>query len=70
MLQKIEILTERFLLRELTLEVVTKRYLGWFSDRDTKKFIVSAETTQNLSDFKQYVFDRIFREDILFLVSF
>lgn len=67
---KVEISSERFLLRELTEEDVTERYLGWLRDPDAKKFIVAATRTAGLSDLKQYVCDRIGRDDILFFGIF
>jgi len=66
----IEISSERFLLRELTEENVTERYLGWLRDAEAKKFITAAARTEGLPDLKQYVRDRIGRDDILFLGIF
>jgi RimJ/RimL family protein N-acetyltransferase len=65
-----EIVSERFLLRELTEEDVTERYLSWLGDAEAKKFITSAAKTKSLSDLRQYVLDRIGRNDILFLGIF
>lgn len=70
MIAKIEISTERFVLRPLTVHDVTEIYLGWLSDFEVKKFITSAATFQNLSSLRQYVLDRIGREDILNLGIF
>jgi RimJ/RimL family protein N-acetyltransferase len=67
---KVEISSERFLLRELTEDDVTKRYLSWLGDAEAKKFITTAAKTKNLSDLRQYVCDRIGRDDILFLGIF
>jgi ribosomal-protein-alanine N-acetyltransferase len=66
----VEIVSERFLLRELTEEDVNERYLGWLGDAEAKKFITFAAKTKSLSDLNQYVRDRIDRDDILFLGIF
>ncbi len=66
----VRISTERFLLRELTEGDVTQRYLSWLSDVATQRFIVAAAKTKRLSDLKQYVQERIGREDVLFLGIF
>lgn len=66
----VEIVSKRFLLRELTEEDVTERYLSWLSDADAKKFITFAAKTKSFSDLKQYVRDRIGRDDILFFGIF
>ncbi len=62
--------TPRFILREITLEDVTERYLGWFRDGESARHIASAATTQALSDLTAYVAARINREDVLFLGIF
>lgn len=66
----VEISSERFLLRELTGDDVTERYLSWLSDADAKRFITAAFKENSLSDLKQYVIDRIGRDDVLFLGIF
>lgn len=70
MSEKVEIYTERFLLREISNEDVSERYLNWLSDLEVKRYIISAPTTKELSDLKQYVHERIGRDDILFLGIF
>jgi RimJ/RimL family protein N-acetyltransferase len=62
--------TERFTLRELKLDDVTDRYLQWFSDDQATKYIATAARTTALSDLRQYVLERIDREDVLFLGIF
>jgi len=62
--------TERFFLRELTEDDATERYLSWFGDYNTKKFILSAANTTSLLFLRQYILDRINRKDILFLGIF
>ncbi len=66
----VNIITERFLLRELLERDATERYLNWFDDSETKKFITSASTTHSLSVLRQYILQRIGRNDILFLGIF
>lgn len=71
MRSQVEIVTERFLLRPLAEHDVSQRYLGWLSDLEARKFITAAAaTTQKLSDLRQYVLERIGRNDILFLGIF
>jgi RimJ/RimL family protein N-acetyltransferase len=62
--------TPRFRLRELTLEDVTERYLGWFRDPDAARHIASAGDTRELSDLTAYVAARLNRDDVLFLGIF
>jgi ribosomal-protein-alanine N-acetyltransferase len=70
MSRKVEILSERFLLRPLTEEDATERYLSWLCDADAKRFITAAADTKGLSDLREYVSVRIGRDDILFLGIF
>lgn len=62
--------TDRFLLRELTVDDVSTRYLGWLSDSEAKKWIVTAESTRGLADLREYVLQRAGREDVFFLGIF
>ena len=62
--------TKRFLLRPLVENDATEKYLSWLDDANAKKYISFAEKTKSLSDLKQYVRDRIGRDDILFLGIF
>lgn len=66
----IEILSERFRLRPLTIADVNERYLGWLSNEAARRFITSAATTAGLADLEQYVRERIDRDDVLFLGIF
>ena len=70
MIGKAEISTAQFLLRELTEEDATQRYLEWLSNPESGKFIVTAVAAQKLSDLRQYVRERAGRDDILFLGIF
>ena len=62
--------TDRFFLRELTVDDVSDRYLGWLSDSAAKKWIATAESTRELADLREYVQQRVGREDVLFLGIF
>ena len=62
--------TNRFYLRELTVDDVSARYLGWFSDSAAKKWIATADFTRGLADLRDYVQQRVGREDVLFLGIF
>jgi len=62
--------TSRFFLRELTVDDVSHRYLGWLGDSAAKKWIVTAESTRGLADLREYVRQRVGREDVLFLGIF
>ena len=62
--------TDRFRLRELTVDDVSTRYLGWLSDSEAKKWIATAESTRKLADLREYVQQRVGREDVLFLGIF
>jgi [ribosomal protein S5]-alanine N-acetyltransferase len=62
--------TSRFFLRELTVDDVSARYLGWLSDSAAKKWISTAESTRELADLREYVQQRVGREDVLFLGIF
>ena len=66
----IEIVTERFILRELTGEDATERYLGWLLDPYTRQFITAAALTESLADLRRYIEARAGRADVLFLGIF
>lgn len=66
----IEIVTDRFVLRELTGEDVTERYLGWLLDPETRKYITAAALTESLADVRRYVEARTGRDDVIFLGIF
>lgn len=65
-----EITTDRFLLRELTEVDITQRYLGWLSDSESGKFITAATVVRKLPDLRQYVLERIGRDDVMFFGIF
>ena len=62
--------TRRFLLRELTVKDVSTRYLSWLDDSAAKKWISTAESTRGLADLREYVRQRVGREDVFFLGIF
>jgi [ribosomal protein S5]-alanine N-acetyltransferase len=66
----VEILTQRFLLRELRESDVTHRYLSWFADADAKRNISAAAAMDTIAALKQYVCEREGRADVLFLGIF
>jgi len=70
MTSRVEILTERFRLRELTDVDVSERYLGWLRDREAKRYIAAAQQTPALSTLVEYVRQRVNRPDVLFLGIF
>lgn len=61
------ILTNRFLLKPLTVNDVGSRYEGWLADDKTSQFI-SARVS--IFELKKYVMDRSVKKDVLFLGIF
>ena len=61
-----EILTDRFVLRPLTLDDVTERYLRWLEKDSTKRYIMNVENIGNLNQLRDYVSDKIARDDVFF----
>jgi [ribosomal protein S5]-alanine N-acetyltransferase len=66
----VSITTARFVLRELTVDDVSSRYLSWFSDAAAAKYIGAAGHTKQLQDLRDYVQERTGRDDVLFLGIF
>jgi ribosomal-protein-alanine N-acetyltransferase len=62
--------TSRTLIRPLSVDDVSERYLSWLNDADTKRWILAAAVTKQLSELKFYVAEKIRREDVLFLGIF
>jgi [ribosomal protein S5]-alanine N-acetyltransferase len=62
--------TDRFFLRELTVDDVSARYLDWLSESAAKKWIATADSTRELEDLRKYVQQRVCRNDVLFLGIF
>jgi len=67
---QVQIISERFLLRELTENDVTDKYLSWFDESEAKKFITAANKIKDLLDLKIYVRNHVGKDDVLFLGIF
>ena len=65
-----EMESARFVLRSLSEQDASERYLGWLSDASISRFINSAAETKALSELKKYVSERCARPDVLFLGIF
>ena len=61
------ILTRRFILKPITLSDVNINYVEWLADNKSNEYIVNKSS---ISDLRNYVEERINREDILFLGIF
>ena len=68
MAPQVQITTQRFLLRELTVADVSERYRAWLLEPDVRKNI--SALTDSLSELTRYVADRTQRADVLFLGIF
>jgi RimJ/RimL family protein N-acetyltransferase len=62
--------TARFVLRPLTPENATERYLAWLADADARRYIQAAASTRTLDDLRAYIRERVGRADVLFLGIF
>ena len=62
--------TDRFLLKSLTEENVSDRYLGWLRNDEALSFITAAKRTSTLSSLRKYVRTHSARPDTLFLGIF
>ncbi len=65
-----EILSERFLLRTLTSEDASERYLSWLTEENVLKHIITAKYTNDIDDLKRYIESRSERADVVFLGIF
>lgn len=63
----VNILTNRFNLRQLNLSDVTQRYADWLNDPSTNDYISSR---LSLKELQNYVIERTNRDDVLFLGIF
>ncbi len=61
------IFTHRFILRPLDVNDVTERYAGWLSNQSTSKYI---SARLSLPDLRQYVFERVSQDDVIFMGIF
>jgi ribosomal-protein-alanine N-acetyltransferase len=66
----VRIETQRFTLRELTPDDASERYLSWLTDGQAQKYIIAAATTRGIDDLRQYIGNRVGRNDVLFLGIF
>lgn len=64
------ITTDRFLLRSLSEQDATERYLRWLRERSAREFIAAATKTEKLTDLKEYIRERVGRADVIFLGIF
>lgn len=62
--------TERFVLRPLTPDDASPRYLGWLAQEEVREHIVSASQTRSLDSLRGYIASRSGRDDVLFLGFF
>lgn len=62
--------TPRTLIRPLSVDDVSERYLSWLDDADAKRWIAGASETRRLSVLRSYVEEKVRREDVLFLGIF
>jgi ribosomal-protein-alanine N-acetyltransferase len=68
--QPLEILTERFVLRELQPSDAGEHYLRWLDNDDARRYIVAAARKHSLQDLQLYIAVRNARDDVLFLGIF
>ena len=69
-MESILIQTERFLLKALTEEDVSDRYLGWLNNEEVRSFITAAKRTSTITSLREYVRIQSARPDTLFLGIF
>ena len=62
--------TDRFQIRNLTIEDANQRYLNWLNDEAAQRFIVAAADCNELQKLKDYVDSKIKSADCLFLGIF
>ena len=68
--EPILIQTERFLLKTLTEEDVSDRYLGWLNNEGVRSFITAAKRTSTITSLREYVRIQSALPDTLFLGIF
>ena len=67
----VKILTRRFILRELTPEDTTVKYLSWFEGDSVKKYIQSVSVFKGLLErLNNYIKENVSKRDVLFLGIF
>lgn len=65
-----EIVSERFIQRNLTLEDATVEYLSWLSGDTVKKYISYAKQDRSLEELREYIADKTKCENTLFMGIF
>ena len=63
------ITTPRLMMRPLTVDDATERYLGWFNGAGATR-ITATKSTKDVRDLREYIKARLSREDVLFLGLF
>lgn len=66
----VQIVTSRFVLRELCRADITPAYLAWFADSSAKKHITAAANSPSLATLRDYLAERSGRDDVVFLGIF
>ena len=64
------ITTEKFYLRDLSVNDANENYLRWLSDTTAKKFIEAARLTQDLDQLKNYLQDKTSKNNVRFFGIF
>jgi ribosomal-protein-alanine N-acetyltransferase len=64
------LVTDRFILRPLTLQDATDRYLSWLREEQVRRYIMSAGSTRTLDDLRAFSAGRIGQRHVLFLGIF
>jgi RimJ/RimL family protein N-acetyltransferase len=64
------IVTRRFVLRPLTPDDATDRYLSWLQQDDTRRYILTAGQIRSLADLRAYIGEKTRCPDVVFLGIF
>ncbi len=70
LMNNIEIKSDRFILRTLTEDDVSEKYLGWINKDATKRYITYAKHQRTLDGLRCYVRNKLEAEDVCFLGIF
>lgn len=62
--------SQRFILRPITVLDATPEYLRWLQDERANKFIVAVTARYDLESLRQYIEEKINRDDVIFLGIF
>ena len=66
-MNNIEIKSERFILRNLTEDDVSEKYLGWLNKDTAKRYITYAKHQRTLDDLRCYILNKLEKEDVCLL---